>query len=214
MQLHVSRLTGRPYAVAVAAVALLALSLWPCAARAQSAQTRRDEWRAEMEARQRALRKHSDAARRPRPRTPDGRPIYQDAAKDFEQLQVRSHQLSLTAGAGGAPDYKQIREHAAEIRRRASRLKQSLALPDVDDAPRRKGSEVAFTREWLTAAVASLEATVRSFAWNPTFQQPDVVVVEHSVKARRDLEEILALCERIGKAADALGKGKSAGKDD
>lgn len=211
MQCHFSRLAGRP--CAVAAVALLALSLWPCVARAQSAQTRRDEWRAEMESRQRALRKHSDAARRPPPKARDSRPSYQDVAKDFEQLQVRSYQLSLAAGAGARHDYKQIREHAAEIRRRASRLKQTLALPDVPDAPKQKRSEVAFTPGSLAAAVVSLEAAVQSFAWNPTFQRPDVVVVENSIKARHDLEEILALCERIGKAADALGKGKTDGKD-
>lgn len=211
MRHHVTRLTAPPSAVA--ALALLALAC-PCATHAQSGQTRRDEWRAEMEARQRALRRWGDAARRPASKRPDGRPSYQEVAEDFKQLQLRSYELSLAAKAAAPHDYRQIREHAAEIKKRASRLRQTLALPDAGDAAKEKRAEAAFTPEWVAAAVATLEAAVKSFAWNPTFQRPDVVVLEDSLRARRDLEEILRLSERITKCAEALGKGGRAAKDD
>jgi len=210
MQRHVTRLTDRPYAFAAA---VLILSC-PCLSRAQSAPNRRDERRTEMESRQRALHTLGEISRRRPPRAADARPSYSRVAEDFEQLQVRSHQLSAAASGDARPEYKQIREHAAEIRRRALRLEQTLVLPEAGDAPKQKKAEVAFTPEWLASAVASLEAAVKSFAWNPAFQQPDVVVLENSLKARRDLEEILRLSERIGKAAEVLGKGQSAGRDD
>jgi hypothetical protein len=168
-----------------------------------------------MESRQRALHTLGELSRRPRPTGHDTRPAYSQVAEDFEQLQLRSYQLTVAAGAGAGPEYKQIREHAADIRKRASRLKQTLVLPEPgygDDA-KLKRSEEAFTSEWLAAAVASLEAAVKSFAWNPAFQKPDVIVPENSLKARRDLEEVLRLSERIGKAAEALGKGRGARKE-
>lgn len=213
MQLNATRLTGRAYAVA--ALAFLTLLLWPPQSRAQSTQASRDQRRAEMESRQRALHTLGEISRRPRPRSPDTRPAYSQVAEDFEQLQVKSHLLSAAAELSAGPQYRQIREHAADVRKRASRLRQTLALPEADDiAPKQKKAVEAFTPERLAAAVASLEAAIQSFVWNPAFQQPDVIVPENSLKARRDLEEILWLSERIGKAAEALGKGQSAGKDD
>jgi hypothetical protein len=47
---------------------------------------------------------------------------------------------------------------------------------------------------------------VKSFVWNPVFQQSGIIDVQNSAKARRDLEGILKLSEQIRKFADAVGK--------
>ena len=159
-----------------------------------------------MEARQRALRTLSDELKKRGKREADTRPSYQQVAEDFEQLQLRNYNLSAAAGSEAPPDYGRIAEEAAEVRRRASRLKSTLALPSVKSEQKQKKVEEAATPEGVKAAVTSLDALVRSFVWNPVFQRPDVLDAENSARAGRELEEILALSERIREAAEALGR--------
>lgn len=205
MKLHIRQLS-RGAAVRFAA-AVIVLS---CAAqaRAQSAQQRRDAQRADMEARQRALRTLSDELKKSQRKQPDTRPSYQQVAEDFEQLQLRNYNLSAAAEPGADLDYARVGEEAAEVRRRAARLKSTLALPAAKKDEKQKKEEGAPGPDDLRAAISSLDALVKSFAWNPVFQKPDVLDAENSARASRELEEILRLSEQIRRAAEALGKGK------
>lgn len=203
MRLYMRRVSRAAPAMFAAAVLLL---LWPAVSRAQSSPSRRDERRAEMETRQRELRSLSDVASRPAKKSPDRRPSYQQVAEDFEQLQLRNYQLSGAAEPGAQLDYRLIVEEAAEVRRRASRLKSNLALPAVKNEQRPKKGEEPPTPEGVRAAIASLDGLVKSFVWNPVFRSPGVLDAENSSKAGRELEEILRLSEQIREAAKALAK--------
>jgi hypothetical protein len=204
MRNHTSRLDGRASAV-IAALSILCLS---CPSSAQITPTRRDERRADMEARQTALRNVERAAKGPASKKSDSRPSYRQVAEDFEKLQVQSHELCTAVESSPHSEYKQIGEAAAEIRRRAARLKEALALPGAEEERPPRKAEEALTPEGLKSAVLSLDASVKSFVWNPVFQKPDVVDLEQSAKARRDLEEILRQSEDIRKAARSLAKSR------
>ncbi|HEV2764845.1 MAG TPA: hypothetical protein VGV38_17825, partial [Pyrinomonadaceae bacterium] len=67
--------------------------------------------------------------------------------------------------------------------------------------------------EGLKPAVAALDALVNSFVWNPVFRQPDVVDLEQSSKAGRELAEIIALSERIRKCVEGLGETAAKAKE-
>jgi hypothetical protein len=177
-------------------------------ARAQSAQQRRDAQRADMEARQRALRTLSDDLKKSQRKAPDTRPTYQQVAEDFQELQLRNYNLSGAAEPGAELDYARVGAEAAEVRRRAARLKSELALPAVKKDDKRQGAEETLTPAGLKAAISSLDALVKSFVWNPVFQKPDVLDAENSAKAGRELEEILRLSEQVRRAAESLGKAK------
>lgn len=205
MKLHVRRLSLVAAAVPFAAALLF---FAPSPAHAQSAQQRRDAQRADMEARQRALRTLSDELKKRPKKEPDARPSYQQVAEDFEQLQLRNYNLSAAAEPGAALDYARIGEEAAEVRRRAARLKSTLALPATKKDGKHETVEASPTPEGLRAAVSSLDALVKSFVWNPVFQKPDVLDAEDSARAGRELEEILRLSEQVRSAAEALGKVK------
>lgn len=206
MKLHVRRLSRGAAAAVSFAAALLIFPTSP--AHAQSAQQRRDAQRAEMESRQRALRTLSDDLKKRRQKEPDTRPSYQQVAEDFEQLQLRNYNLSGAAEPAAALDYARIGEDAAEVRRRAARLKSTLALPAAKKDGKQERVEASPTPEGLRAAISSLDALVKSFVWNPVFQKPDVLDAENSARAGRELEEILGLSEQVRAAAEALGKGK------
>jgi hypothetical protein len=206
MKLHTRVSSRRAGPAGAAFVAALLLFSSPGLSRAQSSSQRRDERRAEMESRQTALRSLSDRAHKAERKGPDTRPLYRQVAEDFEQLQLRNYNLTVAAAPGTKLDYGQVGEEAAEVRRRASRLKSVLALPAVKKDEKKKVAGMSPTPDGVRAAIASLDALVRSFVWNPVFQRPDVLDAENSARAGRELEDILALSEQIREAAGALGK--------
>ena len=213
MRLHkLPAARGAFAAGASAFAAALLLASWAAPARAQTATNRRDERRVEMETRQRALRSLSGINERPVRKQPDTRPSYQQVADDFQQLQLSNYSLSGALTPGAELDYKKVEEEAAEVRRRASRLKSALALPVQKGGQGEKKAAAAPSAaaapgaEGLKAPVAALDALVKSFVWNPVFRNPGVLDAENSTRAGRELEEILRLSEQIREAARALGK--------
>jgi len=177
------------------------------APRAQAAQSGRGARRIETETPQRSLREFERPLYKPPPRPRRLRPSYQEVAEDFKQLQLSNYNLSQAAGRGEQLNYDRIRAEAAEVKKRASRLKASLLLPETnDDHDSDVGAETA-SPEGLTSSSASLDALVNSFVWNPVFQRPGVIDLELSAKASRDLEQIIRLSERIRRGAADLCKG-------
>ena len=196
------------YAHAALAAAAFALMLCtPGALRAQATRAEREARRNEMQMRQWALR-DLERLKNERPgRKRDARPAYADVEQDFEQLQLVNYSLAGAAAEGVALDYELIRKQAAEVSKRASRLKGYLSLPEVEGQKAQGNTADVQTPEGLRSAVASLDALVNSFAWNPVFRQPNVVDLEQSSKASRDLAGIIVLSEQIRKVAAELFKG-------
>lgn len=194
--------------VSLAAVALFILL--PSVARAQaSPSAARAAARAEMELREKSW--DLEKLKREKPaESPDTRPDYSEVAEEFQRLQVVNNSLVGVADPKTPLDYARVRKESAEVRKRAARLKEYLVLPEVEGAPKpEKGAEIQ-TPEALRTAVKKLDGLVNSFAWNPVFQRPDVVDLELSSKASRDLAGILSLSEQIRKSAEELGKAARA----
>jgi hypothetical protein len=199
---HLLKLAARAAFVALAFVALS-----PAAARAQSSsQSARAAARAEMEMRQRMLWELDKLNREKSAKAPDTRPAYGEVAKEFKQLQLVNYSLSGVADPKVEIDFARVRKESAEVRKRAARLKGYLSLPEVEESKRPDGAAEIQTPESLRSAVKKLDGLVNSFAWNPVFQKPDVVDLEQSTKASRDLAGILILSEQIRKSAEELGK--------
>jgi hypothetical protein len=192
-----------------AAAALILIS--PGATRAQSPAQTREARRVEMETRQRDLWNLERAKRRPAER--DERPLYRQVSEDFEKLQLSSYNLSGAIASTAALDYELIRAEAAEIRKRAARLVTTLKLPAPEKERKQKKGEppaaavvAAAVAPDLKSAIVALESVVKSFVWNPVFQQSGVVDVQNSARAGRDLEDIIKLSEQVRKSAEAAGK--------
>jgi type II secretory pathway component PulJ len=168
-------------------------------------QSTRDARRAEREARQRDLWELERLKNKRRKKPAEQQLAYQQIKEDFEQLQLRNY--ALASEAGPALDYEQIRKEAGEIRKRAERLKSNLTLPEREkDADRKEGAGEAAND--VKAMINDLDALVKRFVWSPVFQRPNVVDLEESMKASRDLEDIIKLSERLHKLAEALAQNK------
>ena len=164
----------------------------------------------EMEMRQRTLRDLEKMVNKKRAKAPDARPAYNEVAEEFKQLQLVNYSLAGVADPKAALDYARVRKESAEVRKRAARLKSYLSLPEVEESQEQDDAAEIQTPEALRSAVRRLDALVNSFAWNPVFQKPDVVDLEQSSKASRDLAAILGLSERIRKSAEGLARGARA----
>jgi hypothetical protein len=161
----------------------------------------------EMEMRQRTLRDLDKMINKRPAKAPDARPAYGDVAEEFKQLQLANYSLAGVTDPKVELDYARVRKESAEVRKRAMRLKSYLSLPEVEEPPKTDKAAEMQTPEALRSAIGKLDALVNSFAWNPVFQKPDVVDLEQSTKASRDLAGILSLSEQIRKSAEELGKG-------
>lgn len=169
--------------------------------------TQREAARLDMESRQRALRSLENVKEKLSRRTSTGpRFAYRQIREDFEQIQYATHHLTGYGDLTSALDYGQVRKDASEIKKRASRLKANLLLPEADKDEKLQRSREAPMTDELKPAIEALDKVVKSFAFNPVFQRPNILDVENSVKARRDLEAIIRLSDQIQKRAEALSK--------
>ena len=206
MKEHARRPTIYARAAGVAASAFVLILLTPSALGAQTNAREREAKRQDMQMRQWALRNIDKLKNAPPEKQPDTRPAYDAVEQDFEQLQLVNHTLAGAAQDGAALDYDLIKKHSGEVRKRASRLKAYLLLPEVKAETAQLKSQETRTPDALRSAVASLDALVNAFALNPVFRESNVVDLEHSTKAARDLAGIISLSERINKSAAELSK--------
>jgi hypothetical protein len=128
---------------------------------------------------------------------------------DFEQLQTIHNRMMTMTFSNNVLDYKLISEALTEIKKRASRLKSNLPLP----APAEDKREAKSLKGWgeidrgqLKPALLALDDLIMSFVTNPVFRKAEVIDIHQSSRARRDLEDIIKLSEKIKKSADALTK--------
>jgi len=88
---------------------------------------------------------------------------------------------------------------AAEINRRASRLKENLSLPEASatSAPRAAGADNG--PDQLRSLLSSLSNSINGFVENPVFESAKVIDARLSEQAGRDLRQIIELSKRIRK---------------
>lgn len=140
-------------------------------------------------------------AKRKLPRAP-----FAQLSADFTRIQVINNELAQAALRAGALDLEFVAKSAADIRKLAERLKSNLALPEPEKNAERSKPETSAEREPLRAAILALGKLIAGFAHNPAFQEPSVVDVKMSAKARSDLEEIIELSGQLKKDSEKLSK--------
>ena len=130
--------------------------------------------------------------------------------EDLERIQTLNASL-VSAFAPGTPDYTRISEDSAELKKRAIRLKNNLALPPVSKEQKEEKQKSKVESDQLQTLVPELNELVKSFVANPLFNKGSSVDYQLLAKARRDLDGIQELGEKIRKAADKIGKAAAKG---
>ncbi len=131
--------------------------------------------------------------------------------EDFRNIQLLRNQVVRHLQSNRPLDYKLIADKTGEINKRAARLKTHLApeAPGGEKKEPEKPAEVA--DDQLTDALVRMCKRIDSFTENPVFKTPDVVNVEQSAKAGRDLLDVIRLSADLNRLAERLDKAQKKG---
>ena len=128
--------------------------------------------------------------------------------EDFVRLQVVNNDLAKAISGGGELDLKLVAKSASEIKKRAERLKENLALPEPDEGEKAPAATPAAPAdvEQLRTAVSRLDGIILRFANNLHAKGVKRFDVASSARLRLDLEAIVALSGRVKKGSEKLGE--------
>jgi hypothetical protein len=129
------------------------------------------------------------------------------ANEDFSRIQTDDVDMLKVFSASKPPDYKRISDDAADIKKRATRLKDYLVLPPTAKDEKRKKMMADPAPEELESSVPALKDLIQGFVKNPVFQQTTQRADYRDLaKARRDLDDIIDLTSKIRKTSDRMSK--------
>ncbi len=126
--------------------------------------------------------------------------------EDFKNIQLLRNKLARHLLSNKPFDYKFIATETEQINKRANRLKAHLLREVTDDEKPGQGKQVEIAEAQMRDAIVTMFKRIDSFTENPVFKVPDVVDVQQSAKANRDLRHIILLSEGIRKTAERLNK--------
>jgi ABC-type phosphate transport system auxiliary subunit len=147
-----------------------------------------------------ALERESNAKKR------DPKNVMAEINEDFERLRAINEGFRRK-DAPAALDYKTISLNTAEVKKRAARLKTNLAgLPKPEKEEKRQKAEVPSDDAQMKALLSSFGELMNAFLNNPVFSDMGTIDTQLALKARRDLDSLIDMCEVVRKGADQLGK--------
>jgi hypothetical protein len=192
----------------ILSMTVLALAL----AGATSGQTDRDRERAENERdldlrswNLKIIQLQHEKERRGRPQSQRALAQLQE---DFTKLQLVNRTLLRAALADQALDQNLVGKSASEIRKRAERLNELLALPEPDRSTSPGPAFSITTEQQIKPAVLKLGRLIFSFIDNPFFKEVSVADTQITARARQDLEDIILLSREIKKSSEQFKKSK------
>ncbi len=183
------------------ALIVFILALAPGAAYAQGAPPRREDPLQSKLQSARQLEMIEAALMRRSASSTDRNAALAQIRQDFWRIQLANDDLTGSLSKPGTIDSHLIAKTAAEIRTRAKRLKENLALPGPVKESKFPSDAAAGD---LRSSIASLSKLIDSFVNNPMLSQRHVVDANLSVTAGRDLEYIIILSGEIRKSAARL----------
>jgi len=125
---------------------------------------------------------------------------------DFRNLQLLRNQVVRHLQSNRPLDYKLIADKTGEINKRAERLKTHL-VPEAPGGEKKEPEKpTELPDDKLTDALVRMCRRIDSFTENPVFKLPDVVNVEQSAKAGRDLLDVIRLSADLNRLAERLDK--------
>lgn len=125
---------------------------------------------------------------------------FPEIKEDFERIQVINSDVLQTFPSDAAYDYERLSAAAAEINKRAIRLKSNL-FPSELKARAEQGGQESKEQQDLKSLLNELDATITRFVHNPVFENTRVVNPQDSERAKKELQNTINLSARIRKRA-------------
>ena len=163
-----------------------------------------DPWRdfKEWESSNRAL--NGDPGRNERTTSPARRPLFaSQISLDLKRMRELNLDLKQAVSPSGALDLNFLARSAAEINRRAKRLKSNLAFPKPEQHAQKR-SEAKLDE--LRAAIPILESAITDFVGSSTLNNGRGIDAKLRTRAAGDLNEVIELSDWLKKSSKKLAK--------
>ncbi len=125
--------------------------------------------------------------------------------EDFEAIQSAYNKIVVNLQSGGDINREFVLETSGDVKKYAARLKDSLALPE----PEEDATKEAQVNEDLNPgnqrkSLLTLCRHIYNFITNPIFNEPTGLDIDQAAKARREMDKIIELSEKIKENAEKL----------
>lgn len=132
--------------------------------------------------------------------------ILTEVNQDMGRLKILNQELSAHVAATDQQlNYKSILENLTEVKKRAVRLGTDLALPQEENKEKRIVGKDA-EKGALQPALLELNKLVDDFLNNPIFSDTGAVDLQLAAKARRDLDGVILISDKLRKNAEKRSK--------
>lgn len=133
--------------------------------------------------------------------------IVDQVEQDFKRIVALHNEFARSLSSGTPLDYTQVSEAAGEIKKRASRLQNTLALPKAGaDEQAQQRDDLASDEKQIRDALTKLCKHIESFIDNPIIATPGTIDAKQSTRARRDLAGVIEIGDLVKKSANKLKK--------
>jgi len=126
--------------------------------------------------------------------------------EDFEQIQLIRLGMIKNIATGKPFEYKQLSKDSSEIRKRALRLKSSLALIEEKETARQDPAKTELEKDTIQDAVSDLCLEISRFTTNPLFKPGAVYNLRYATEADKALDAVINMSSNINSSAEKLRK--------
>lgn len=132
--------------------------------------------------------------------------VLEQLNEDFKQLQVIRLRMVDELRAGRPFGYDRLSRDAAEIKKRAGRLRDFLTGSDPQEKHQPQAEAIAFDKAAIQEAGFRLCLEISRFIGNPIFTSEGVYKANDAAEAAQTLDLIVTLSTNIRDSADRLRK--------
>ena len=128
--------------------------------------------------------------------------------EDFQQIQLIRIGMIKSIAVAKPIEYKQLSKEAEEIRKRALRLKTSLALTENSGTVRQEPAKVEYQSDTIQDAASDLCLEISRFTTSPLFKPGAVYNFRYATEADRALDAVINISSNIKSSAEKLRKSR------
>ena len=122
--------------------------------------------------------------------------------EDFQRILLLHNEIVRAIAANRPLTYQFISDATGEIRKRSARLQSTLKLQKPESTTDNRGAETEPGVPGMNDELIMLCKQIESFVRNPIIEKPGTIDAQQLGKARKDLQSIVELSDKIKKQAD------------
>lgn len=134
------------------------------------------------------------------------RNLFPQINDDFQRIQVIHNEIVRMLQPDKSLDYDRLADLTDDMKKRSSRLRENLSLPDPEKSDEKPTHSEAIDESHMKKNIVALHDLIVSFVANPIFKNLGVVDAKVIDSASDNLGNIIDISDEIKREAKLLGK--------